>query len=398
MHAPKMYMCDIEIDVGDGDVFPDPNKAEFKIDSIQICSPEMKVLTLTIHKKAKQDAEQIRLVKNMINNHYSEISMVRDLGFEDIEYQQIVFDTEKELVEYFWYLVNVKLHSVAFWNGGRFDVPYLWNRCPKLGIDIGSGSPTGEISNFNYWPKHRYVFDYMEIVKKWGWDIVDMSSMSLEHISKQVVGAGKFHYDGNYPALYNGPIENYLTYGGIDVIAMQLIHLKKGYTKSKYALVYYCKGSIWDADQVTALVHAVIWDELYSNNLINAMPYIKQAKKSYPGGYVKHPARKFAMFAVCEDFSALYPRLMQSYNISFENIIGVIKNEEERKKYTEEGYIVSVNGNIYKNDKDYTLRKVETKLLEERYAYKALQQEVFLNILPNIEAEFKNRGLKLPKK
>lgn len=397
MHAPKMYMCDIEIDIGDGDVFPDPHKADFMIDSIQICSPDLKVLTLTRHLKAKQDPTQIKLVKNMINDHYSEIPALREFIEDEIEYQQIVFDTEKELVQFFWKLVNEKLHSISFWNGNKFDVPYLWNRCPKIGVDIAAGSPTGEISQFNFWPKHRYVFDYMELVAKWGWDIPDLSSTSLDHISTQVLGAGKFKYDGNYPALYNGPIEDYLTYGGIDVIAMQLIHMKKNYTKSKTALVFYCRGSIFDSGQVTALVHAVIWDELYANGLINAMPYVKQPKKKYPGGYVKTPARKYAMFPVCEDFSALYPRLMQSYNLSFENLIGSIKNEAERQMYTEQGYIVSINGNIYKNDQDYTLRKVENKLLDERYAYKGLQQEVFLNIMPDIENEFKRRGLKIPK-
>ena len=397
IHAPTMYMCDIEIDTGDGDVFPDPHLAEFVIDAIQICSPDLKVLTLTRHLKAKQDPMQIKVVQKMVNDHYADIPSVKDFA-EQIDYQQIVFDSEKELLEFFYKLVNEKLHSVAFWNGNKFDVPYLWNRCPKIGVDIAAGSPTGEISNFNFWPKHRYVFDYMEIVAKWGWDIPDLSSSGLDHISKQIIGAGKFAYDGNYPALYKGPIEDYLTYGAIDVVAMQLIHLKRGYTKSKNALVYYCKGSIWDANQVTALVHAVIWDELYANGLINAMPYVKQPKLKYPGGYVKTPARKFAMFPVCEDFSALYPRLMQSYNLSFENLIGVIKDEAERALYTEKGYIVSVNGNIYKNDRDYTLRKVETKLLGERYAYKDLQQEVFLNIMPKIEDEIIKRGIKIPGK
>ena len=66
IHAPTMYMVDIEIDTGDGDVFPDPHQAEFKIDSIQICSPDLKILTLTRHLKAKQDPMQIRLVEKMI--------------------------------------------------------------------------------------------------------------------------------------------------------------------------------------------------------------------------------------------------------------------------------------------------------------------------------------------
>lgn len=144
------------------------------------------------------------------------------------------------------------------------------------------------------------------------------------------------------------------------------------------------------------MVHSLIWDELYAENKINAIPYVKQEKKKYEGGYVKDPARKFCMFPVCIDFSALYPRVMQSFNFSFENLIGQVRGKDEAKEYIEKGYVVSVNGNIYKNDRDYTLRRLESKLLDERYAYKDLQQEVFLNIIPIVENEIIKRGLSVP--
>lgn len=396
-YEPTMYMVDIEIDIGEnGDVFPKPELAEFPIDSIQITSPDLRTLTLTKHSKALQDFDQFDKVKYLINDHYSDIDLSKFTDGGELEYSHIVFDNEKELLEFFWDLINEKLHSVAFWNGDGFDVPYLWNRCPKVGVDMSKGSPTGEISEFNCWPKHRHVFDYMVLVSKWGLDIPDTSNLKLENIANQVIGVGKLKYEGSYKDLYNGDIIDYLGYGAIDTISMQLIHLMRSYTKSRNALVYYCKSSIFDPDQTTALVHALIWDELYAENKINALPYFKEAKQSYPGGYVKDPVRKFAMFPVCEDFSALYPRVMQSFNFSFENLVDKINSEEEKKTYLENGYVVSVNGNVYKNDKDYTLRKLETKLLNERYQYKGLQQEVFLDVMKNMEDEFHKRGIKIP--
>lgn len=103
------------------------------------------------------------------------------------------------------------------------------------------------------------------------------------------------------------------------------------------------------------------------------------------------------MFAVCEDFSALYPRIIQSYNISFDNLIGVAKNEEEKQRYIKEGYFVSVNNNVYKNDKPYTLKRLQTKLLSGRYDYKDLQFEVYLNIIPILDEELKRRNITIDK-
>lgn len=394
---PDIYMVDIEINVGEnGDVFPNPYKAEFAIDSIQITAPNLNTITLTCHDKALNCDIQRAEIEDKINEHYANVPNVIGVLVDRLKYSHIKFDSEKEMLEYFFELVRDKLHVVSFWNGDGFDIPYFWHRCPKIGVDMSLMSPTNELSEFNKWGKHRYQFDMMLLVEKYAKDIPDMSSLRLDLIANQVIGVGKLKYEGSYKDLYNGDVKEYLTYGAIDTISMQLIQIKKKYTEGLQALVYYCRGSIYDSNQVTALVHSLIWDELYADNKINAVPYVKQEKKKYEGGYVKDPARKYCMFPVCIDFSALYPRVMQSFNFSFENLVGNTKSKEEAKEYLDKGYVVSVNGNIYKNDKDYTLRKLETKLLDERYAYKGLQQEVFLNILPIIEKELTDRKIHIP--
>lgn len=394
--VPDMFMADIEINILDGSIFPDAQKAEYPIDSIQITSPDLRTVTLSCNNRVLQDEEQILEIENAINEFYKDTEYVWEKT-DRLRYSHIRFDTEKEMLEFFWKMVNEKIHSIAFWNGTRFDVPYLWNRCPKLGVDMALGSPTGEISQFNNWPKHRYVFDYLEIVAKWAWDLWPLLNLRLDYVVNKIFGIGKYQYEGSYKDLYNGPINNFMIYGAVDVISMQLMHLKKKYTVSKESLVFYTKTGLFDASKVTSQVHALIWDELYEKNMINAEPYEKKIKTAYEGGYVKTPVRKFAMFPVCVDFSALYPRVIQSHNISFENYVGKIKSKAHGDELTAQGYYVSVNGNYYKNDRDYTLKLLETKLLKERYDYKELMSETFLKALPPIEAEMAKRGLKIPK-
>lgn len=388
---PNLYMCDIEINTGEGDVFPNPQKAEFIIDSIQITAPNLNTIVLTCNPRALQDSVQIAEVEDAINEHYKDIHFVWTKT-KRLKYSHITFKDETEMLIYWWKLVLQKLHAVSFHYGDGFDVPYLWNRCAFLGIDIGMGSPTGEVSNYNFWPKHRYVFDYMKLIVDSAFDI-DRTSFSLEHCASEIVGIGKIAKE-TYKELYQGPIVKFLTYGAVDTISMQLIHGIKNYTAVLEALAIYCNASLFEVTKQTQMVHALIWDELYKNNMINAQPFNRTEQVKYGGGYVKEPTRKFVMWVALEDFSALYPRIMQSFNISFENIVGKVRTKEERDEWTKKGYIVSVNGTIYKNDKDYTLRVIETELLEGRYAYKGLQQRVFLDAMPPLDAEFKRRGIK----
>lgn len=395
-NVPDMFMCDIEIDPENESSFADPYKAERPIDSIQITGPSLNTITLTTNKRAKMDDAQMKIVEDSINEHYKGVPQVWKLT-KRLRYSHIVFDTEVEMLEYYWKITLLKLHSQAYWNGGKFDVPYLNNRCAKLGVSMEAGSPTNEVSYMHDWPKHRFVFDYMELVGKWGIDLHPLVSLSLDHVCNKAFGVGKVSYEGSYNDLYYGPVEKFLYYGAVDTINMQVLHLIKNYTVAKDSLTFYTKTAMYDATKVTSQVHALCWDELYANGLINAEPFVKKQKQKYPGGYVKTPTRKFVMYPVCEDFSALYPRIMQSFNMSFENFMGKVKSKEHAKELTEQGYYVSVDGNYYKNDKDYTLRRIENRMLGERYAYKGMMLDVYNNAMSPIEDEFRRRNLDIPK-
>lgn len=399
LRMPGMYSCDIEINVGTGEIFPDPKLAAMPIDSIQITAPNLNTVVITCNQRCfnagtPEGDAQIAEIEQAINDHYKDVPFVWE-HTDRLRYSHIVYATEKDMLEQWWKLVFEKLHHTTFWNGDGFDVPYFWNRCAKLGIDIAAGSPVKEASNRSMWPRHRHNTDYMATVRDFAYDLHPKLSLSLNYIAERIFGEGKgkLHYEGGFAELFNGPIVRYMTYGAIDTIAMQLIHKMKNYSSGQEAVAFYTRIPISEVGKTTALVHAVIWDELWRAGKVNAEEYVRKEKHPYGGGYVKQPTRKFCMYPTGEDFSALYPRVIQSHNLSFENFVGVVKNDAHKAQLLKEGYMVTVDNNYYKNDKTYCLKAVQDKFLTERYAYKDLQMNIWNNVVPALQDELKRRGI-----
>lgn len=427
---PKMYSCDIEIDIGDDDMFPDPYEVRRPVDSIQITTPDLDTVILTIndrcfsHKKRGKDyqkyLEQKGDVEKRINEFYKNTSCVWNRT-KKLNYQHIKFDSEEKLLEYWWHLVNTRLFYVSFWNGENFDCPYLYNRSKKLGVDVCKGCPDYKVSarqnrsfresdymnryevkDMNakkdgseevltkpyFWPKHRIVIDYLTLTKQYGYELRPMISYKLDKVAEKVLGIGKVSYDGTFKDLFNGPINRYLMYSVVDAVAMQLIALEKDYAGGVSSLASYCDIPFNDAQKTTTFVNALIWNELYSKGFINGKVFKKAIKEPYGGGFVKEPVRKFVMWPVCVDFSALYPQIMRSFNISFENYICTCEIHEVLG-YIKKGYVVTPDLRVFKNDKDYTLRNIETCLLKERYDYKGMQFNMwnYATILLDVESK-----------
>lgn len=401
---PLGFAVDIELDIRDkeDDAFPDPYEAKYKVCSIQITAPNLNTITATKdHDRINPEVDD-PIIEDKINNYFKNTRKVWEIT-DRIKYKTIVLESEAELLRWFFGKVRDSLHFCFFWNGDGFDVPYLSTRCKKLGINLGDFSPTGEAThvwgkNIDWWPKHRYVEDYLEVTSLSAFDIWPRESMALDWIANYIFKIGKVPYDGTFYDLYTGDYKRFLFYGAVDTILTQLIHIEKNYLSSLLATAYYCKIPIKSVWKTTAMCHAVIWDDLYDQNLINAVPFVRGIKTPYGGGFVKEPVEKFTQYPIGSDYSALYPRTMISHGMSFESYVKRAESKEEAKKYLDEGYYVSVNGNIYKNDKDYTIRRVEEKLTKERGIYKSMYREIKDKMLPLLEAEMKKRGLKLDNK
>lgn len=401
--SPTGYAVDIELDLSkdEDEAFPDPYIARNPILSIQITAPNLSTLTLTTDKRVSPK-EIDPIVEKRVNEYFKDVRQIWDYT-DHIVCKSIVFESETDMLRFFYTKVHERLHFVFWWNGDRFDTPYLSTRCKKLGIDIGLYSPTGVASHtwgsdIDWWPKHRLNEDYMTVTGTYSYDLGYKQSMALDFISNMIFDIGKVEYDGSFKDLCLGPPEHMMFYGAVDTILLQMIHLHKGYFSALESSTYFCKIPIKDTWKKTAIAHAIIWDDLYAENMINAEQYTKKEKTSYGGGFVKSPSAKFVDFPVGCDFAALYPRIMVSHNPSFESFVKKAKDKEEAKAYFDKGYYVSTEGHIYKNDKDYTIKRVEQKLLNERGVYKKMYRTLKDEILHDVEQEMMRRGLAIDKK
>lgn len=394
------FAVDIEINLSgqEDEIFPDPEVAEYPICTIQITAPNFDTITLTTDKDRIAPSTDDPIIEDMINDYFKDHMQYIKTR---IVYKTIILENEADLLNFFFKKVREYLHFTIWWNCDGFDIPYINNRSKLLGIDRTVASPTKtmkrDFKGEDWWPRHRLAEDYMKVVGDYSFDIWPKLSMSLDWISKYIFKIGKVPYDGTFRDMYMGDYKKFLFYGAVDTVLLQMIHQVKNYMNAIEASAYYCKIPLKDTWKQTKLCHALIWDDLYESNMINAEPFVKKVKTSYEGGWVKVPTHKFVEYPICDDFSALYPRLMISHNMSFESFEGRAKDKAEAIQAIKDGKYVSVDGNIYKNDKDYTIRRVEDKLQTARDVYKHMAHELTQTILVNVEDEMKKRGLELDK-
>ena len=103
------------------------------------------------------------------------------------------------------------------------------------------------------------------------------------------------------------------------------------------------------------------------------------------GAYVRVPTPGKHKYVCCNDFASLYPSTIITCNLSFENFLGNNFTEKELEEFRKDpNYFVSVTGQVYKNDKDYAFKVIQSTLKANRntskYLAKGLEAEVVYDI------------------
>ena len=418
LHAqyfPKLYSFDIETEISNE--FPDPTKAEQKVTAISLVGPDLSCIVYGLHNLNEQ---QIALFKkrylDWLNSNEFATSLIKQHGWQPkVLYQY--FPTEEKMLEHFWTIIMPKIACLAGWNSYGFDLQYLVNRIIRLfGRNIAynmirKSSPTGEIRNYTHedmggnriripGPCHTIVLDYMEIVKKYDYVLRPYESYSLDWVGSHAVNAHKIKYEGTLQDLYERDPEWYYFYNAVDSLITELIHYKLKAIESPCAVSSVTLVPLLDAFGQVALGTANVFEEFYSQGRKVVWDYdsIERTKVSYEGAFCGCVPGRYE-FTVCDDFASLYPSQVRTCNFSFENLVEnkigpdsfgrytVVKwSEEELEQFRKDpNYFVTVMGNVYKNDKDYTFRIVQAKLKANRDKYKYTGQRIESELLVEID-------------
>jgi len=410
---PKCYAWDIETEVSDE--FPDPELAKQKVTSISIVGPNLSCMVYGLH---KMDDEKIQRLKqrylDWINNNEFAKTMMK--SEPQVLYKH--FDTEEKMLEQFFTKIVSRIPVLIGWNAYNFDWQYIVNRIMNLfGKNIAfnmirKASPTGELGRISWRdkdmtkhsipvPKHSVIVDYMKIVENYDYILRPYESFSLDWVSSHAVNAHKVAYKGTLQDLYEKDYEWYYYYNAIDSLLVMLIHYKLKSLESPCAVSSLTFIPLLDAQRQTELTTANVFEIFYEDNKKVVYNYdeIERRKVAYKGAFVGCVPGRYEL-TVCDDFASLYPSQIITCNFSFENFmqkkvpnnikgmpdIIVPWSEEELEKFKQDpNYFVSVEGNVYKNDKPYAFKRVMLKLKGGRAVYKYTGQKIDSELIPEID-------------
>ena len=418
MHAqyfPKLYSFDIETEISLE--FPDPEKAEQKVTAISLVGPDLSCIVYGLH---NLNQDQIALFRkrylDWLNNNEFASKLIQQNNWKPkVLYQY--FPSEEQMLEHFFTIIMPRIACLSGWNSYGFDMLYLTNRLSVLfGKNIAlnmirKSSPTGEIKKYSwedmagdkkffFGPAHTIILDYMKIVEDYDYTLRPYESYSLDWVGNAAVKAHKIKYKGSLQQLYEQDPEWYYFYNAIDSLITELIHYKLKAIESPCAVSSVTLVPLQAAFGQVALGTANIFEEFYSQGRRVVWDYdsIERTKVPYEGAFCGCEPGRYT-WNVCFDFASLYPSQVRTCNFSFENIIYAKDGPDSfgryiLRKWTEEelnqfrqdpNYFVTVNNNVYKNDKDYTFRIVQAKLKANRDKFKYTGQRIDSEVLVLID-------------
>ena len=424
LHAqyfPKLYFFDIETEYSDE--FPYPDKAEYKVTAISLVGPDMSCIVFGLHDLNEASKKLFRdRYMDFINNNEFAKNILKAQGHEPkVLYQY--FDSEQDLLKHFFNIIMTKVSAIAGWNSYRFDWLYLVNRIKRLFGDgeatkmVKNGSPTHEIRMIQFEemdgtrirvmaPSHTLVLDYMELVKQYDYILRPYESYSLDWVGEHAVKANKIKYDGGLQQLYERDPEWYYFYNAVDSLIGMLIHKRLKCLESPCAVDSVTLVPLMAAMGQVALTTANVFEEFYKDNKKVVWDYdaIERNKAEYKGAFCGCVPGRYS-YCVCDDYASLYPSQIITCNMSFENVhlnkvgpdslgryVVVPWSPEQLEEFKKDpNYFVTVNGNVYKNDKDYAFKRLQKRVKDNRAIYKYTGQKIDSELLVEIDRLIKEK-------
>ena len=394
--SPNLYTFDIETEISDE--FPEPSEAKFPITTISVASPNCNVVVLGT--KDLEDGGD-KLLQNRFDEYLEKSDFFKGLKMKTPYIKYIKFNSERDMLEHFLKNIVAKVPVLAGWNSIMFDWQYIQNRIkgyyPDLSIQSSSLNWMTTAKNYTdmrgnkvrlIMPNHTLILDMMDVVGNFDMVVMPIKeSLSLDYIASESIGMNKIKYDGDLQKLFEEDYSTYVFYNAIDSILVQLIDKKFKTLQNIYTQSLYCKEKIGSCFSKIALTEALVFNYFYEKG-IKVVPTRREdvERGTLIGAYVRVPTPGKHNFVCCNDFASLYPSTIITCNLSFENYIGNGFDEIELEKYRQDpNYFVSVNGNVYRNNKTYAFKDIQATLKSNRNTGKYLAKQLEAVVMTDID-------------
>jgi len=364
----RVFTIDIEVTSDAG--FPEPEQADFPITAICI-----------------HDSITDKYITFGNGQWRSTESELDDELLDKIVYVEC--QSERELMNKFikfWqdYCPQV----VTGWNTKNFDMPYIFNRMLKLGMDTNKLSPWGSCRMREY-PSAQGKQLRVEMVGVDDIDYLDrykknavQESYRLDHIAYVELGERKLDYSevSGLHQLFFTNFQKFIDYNIQDTHLVKRLDDKLGLLDVQFAIAYKAGINFEDVSGVVKTWDALINKELQKENKIPPYSFPNNTlSEQIPGGFVKVPQVGKHGWIMSFDLNSLYPHLIMQYNISPECLVDGIQvmptkskeqrlhhflNNAEYEKYGD--YAVSGAGWCFRKDEEGIIPRVMRQLYDER--------------------------------
>lgn len=232
-------------------------------------------------------------------------------------------DSEREFLGALYAALN-DFDVVLSWNGYFFDFPVLENRTNKLRV---KNPATGRPPVWNRW----CWLDHMEVYKKYNQaheSGEERASVSLQAVATHLLGEGKRDFDAKlaWEAWRAGGARRaeLFRYGSHDTSLMPRIEAKTGFVALHLAVCHVTRcfpdtSSLRATEQGDGFLLALGAAQGFR---FPTRQFGEEENAPFAGAYVMEPKKLGAMdeVHVC-DFSALYPSIMRTWNMSPDTLV-----------------------------------------------------------------------------
>jgi len=301
----NVMFFDIEIDTGDERMFPQPKEALFPIN-------------------------MLTTILNGVTTCYVVDNKTEPLKkMEDVVYK--VFDNEKTFLHTF--IKDYKKAEPDFlagWNCISFDLEYIFNRLPQIGLTQEMFTKFKEF----YVDGDKYVchipgsvaIDQDFLYKTF--TFTKMENYKLGFIAAhELDGYTKLDLPLPFNEMYWKMFNLTVEYNIRDTVLLKKLDDKLAHINLLNELKVICNtsfDSVSSFGQIDTLIVSYLKNKGFASK--NSDPHIK--KEKYPGAYVHQPIPGAYNWLTDFDFKSLYPSIMITYNIGVNSYVMKLKKPE----------------------------------------------------------------------
>lgn len=299
----NIMFADIEVDTGKERVFPKPTEAKFPINMLT-----------TIFNGDK--------ICYVVDNNTEPIVKIKGVKYK-------IFNKEKDMLHTF--IKDFKKSQpdfIAGWNLISFDLEYIYNRLPQIGLNQSSFTKFNEF----YVDGSKYVchtpgtvaIDQDFLYRTF--TFTKMENYKLGFIAQhELEGFTKIDLPLPFNEMYWKMLNKTIEYNIRDTELLERLDDKLAHINLLNELRVICNTSFESVSsfgQIDSLMVSYLNKKGVASK--NSDPHI--AKKKYPGAYVFEPIPGAYEWITDFDFASLYPSIMITYNIGINTFVMKLKD------------------------------------------------------------------------